>query len=118
MMDKYLGILRNLKRLAPLALCGIVLSGCSSFQSTPAIRPPLAANGCKPAAAVDNNKAGMTLYNERRMDAAKEKFSAAVTEGPKCAEAHYNLGLTLNYMGAKDEAREHFLEAANLAPGN
>ncbi len=29
-----------------------------------------------------------------------------------------NFGLALNYMGAKDEAREHFIEAANLAPGN
>ncbi len=62
--------------------------------------------------------AGMALYKERRMEDAKAKFLAAVAEGPKCAEAHYNLGLTLSYLGAKDEAREHFLEAANLAPGN
>ena len=38
--------------------------------------------------------------------------------GPTCAEAHYNLGLSLSYLGAKDEAREHFIQAADLAPGN
>ena len=60
----------------------------------------------------------MALYKEHRLEEAKVKFLAAVSDGPKCAEAHYNLGLALSYLGAKDEARGHFLEAANLAPGN
>src|SRR2546427_12541616 len=42
----------------------------------------------------------------------------AVSEGPKCAEAHYNLGNTLWYLGEKEEARTHLLKAADLAPGN
>jgi tetratricopeptide (TPR) repeat protein len=60
----------------------------------------------------------MTLYNARRFDAAKLKFTEAIVNGPTCAEAHYNLGLSLSYLGAKDEAREHFIQAADLAPGN
>jgi len=60
----------------------------------------------------------MALYKEGRYEAAKEKFTEAVTLGPACAEAHYNLGLSLSYLGEKDDARQHFIEAANLAPGN
>jgi tetratricopeptide (TPR) repeat protein len=88
------------------------------FSKPPAVRPPLAATACKPSSVIKTNQAGMTLYNERQFEAAKEKFTAAVSEGPKCAEAHYNLGLSLSYLGAKEEARLHFIEAANLAPGN
>lgn len=116
--DKYLGM--NMMRItqSAFACLFLTLGGCSYFHAAPALRPALPTNGCKPAAVVDSNKAGIARYNERRMEAAKEKFLAAVEQGPKCAEAHYNLGLVLNYMGAKDEAREHFIEAANLAPGN
>jgi tetratricopeptide (TPR) repeat protein len=60
----------------------------------------------------------MALYNEGRFEAAKEKFMEVVTLAPTCAEAHYNLGLSLSSLGAKDDARQHFMEAANLAPGN
>jgi tetratricopeptide (TPR) repeat protein len=71
-----------------------------------------------PSTVSRHNQAGIALYKQRRLEAAKTEFLAAVTEGPKCAEAHYNLGLALTYLGEKGEAREHFLEAANLAPGN
>ena len=101
-----------------LTVLALWCTGCSALSSPPALRPALAANGCKPSAVTKNNQAGIALYNERRFEAAKAKFDEAVTAGPKCAEAHYNLGLALNYLGAKEEAREHFLEAANLAPGN
>ena len=37
---------------------------------------------------------------------------------PTSAEAHYNLGLALFALGESDQAREHFIEAANLAPGD
>lgn len=94
------------------------LAACSMLNPPPALRPALPANTCKPAAVAQHNQAGMALYKERRLEAAKSEFLAAVAEGPKCAEAHYNLGLTLTYLGSKEEAREHFLEAANLAPGN
>jgi len=94
------------------------LAACSMLNPPPALRPALPANTCKPPAVSQHNQTGMALYKERRLEAAKSEFLAAVAEGPKCAEAHYNLGLTLTYLGSKEEAREHFLEAANLAPGN
>jgi tetratricopeptide (TPR) repeat protein len=100
-----------------LVLVG-TLAACSVLNPPPALRPALPANTCKPPGVSQHNQIGMAHYKERRLEAAKSEFLAAVAEGPKCAEAHYNLGLTLTYLGAKDEAREHFLEAANLAPGN
>jgi tetratricopeptide (TPR) repeat protein len=103
-------------RLLLLGAIVVVCGACSA--SKPAVRAPLSAVACKPTSVVQNNQAGMALYNERRFDAAKEKFVEAVTIGPSCAEAHYNLGLSLSNLGAKDEARQHFIEAANLAPGN
>jgi Flp pilus assembly protein TadD len=96
----------------------VAITACSTLSPPPAIRPPLSASLCKPSSVAQNNQAGITLYNERRFEAAKEKFSQAVADGPKCAEAHYNLGLSLSYLGAKEDAREHFLVAADLAPGN
>jgi len=106
-----------------LSVCSSLLltamtSGCALFNSSPGLRSPLPANGCQPLSVVQYNQAGLALYNERRPEEAKAKFLAAVAEGPKCAEAHYNLGLTLSSLGAKEEARHHFIEAANLAPGH
>ena len=94
------------------------MSACSLFTSAPTIRPPISAVGCKPLLVVTDNQAGMTLYNEKRFEAAKAKFIEAASNGPTCAEAHYNLGLALSQLGEKEEAHQQFLEAANLAPGN
>jgi len=99
-------------------MLAIACSACSILNPPPALRPPLPANGCKPSIVSQRNQAGIALYKERRLEAAKAEFLAAVANGPKCAEAHYNLGLALTYLGEKEEAKEHFLEAANLAPGN
>ena len=82
------------------------------------LRPTLAANNCQPLSVTQHNLTGAAHYKERRLEPARNEFLIAVEEGPKCAEAHYNLGLTLTYLGEKDEARKHFIEAADLAPGN
>ncbi len=47
-----------------------------------------------------------------------QHFEAAVKASPTLAEAHYNLGMVFYTMGAEGEANPHFMEAANLAPGN
>ena len=96
----------------------VLLSACTMLNPPPVLRPPLAANSCKPTSVAQHNQTGTAFYKQSRLEEAKIEFLAAVADGPKCAEAHYNLGLTLSYLGAKDEARDHFMEAANLAPGN
>ena len=96
----------------------LALSGCSFFNPPSPLRPTLPANNCQPLSVTKHNLAGIAHYKEQRLEPAKAEFLTAVEEGPTCAEAHYNLGLALNYLGEKEEARKHFIEAANLAPGN
>src|SRR6266508_356411 len=111
-------VLFTVARNAYALLLAVAVWGCSTFNPPPPLRPTLPANGCKPPSAAQHNLAGMAHYKERRLEPAKAEFLMAVSDGPKCAEAHYNLGLALTYLGEKEEARKHFLEAANLAPGN
>ena len=99
-------------------LAVLAVSGCTWLNPPTSLRPTLPANNCQPPSAAKHNLAGMAHYKDRRLEPAKEEFLIAVEEGPTCAETHYNLGLTLSYLGEKDEARKHFMEAANLAPGN
>jgi tetratricopeptide (TPR) repeat protein len=99
-------------------LAVLAVSGCSILNPQPQLRPALPANNCKPLSVSQHNSAGMAHYKARRLEPAKDEFQIAVVEGPTCAEAHYNLGLALNYLGEREEARKHFIEAANLAPGN
>ena len=47
---------------------------------------------------------------------AKRQFEAAITEYPKYADAHYNLGLLLKEDGYIDEALEYFGRVAKIAP--
>jgi tetratricopeptide (TPR) repeat protein len=57
-------------------------------------------------------------YQGKQFDEAKQYFSQAVTEAPQSGPAHYNYALALNALGQAEEARKHFIEAANLAPGD
>jgi len=99
-------------------LAVLAVSRCSILNPPPPLRPAIPTNGCQPASVTQHNLAGMTHYKERRFEPAKAEFLSAVSDGPKCAEAHYNLGLALWYLEEKEVARQHFLEAATLAPGN
>jgi len=100
-------------------LCVVLaLSGCAILNPRPPLRPTLAAPHCKPPSAIQHNLAGIAHYQAQRLEPARDEFLIAVKEGPRCAEVHYNLGLALTYLGEKDEARKHFIEAADLAPGH
>lgn len=101
-----------------LLLVGLAVWGCSILNPPSPLRPTLPASKCQPLSVAQHNLAGMAHYKERRLEPAKEEFLIAVAEGPQCAEAHYNLGLALTYLGEREEARRHFIEAADLAPGN
>ena len=58
------------------------------------------------------------MFSEGKIDLAGNAFQAALAEDPNMAEAHYNLALTLSSRGIREEAEQHFIEAANLAPGH
>ena len=99
-------------------LAVLAVSGCSILNPSSPLRPTLPANNCQPLSVSQHSLTGIAHYKERRFEPAKTEFLIAVEEGPKCAEAHYNLGLALWYLEEKEEAHKQFIEAANLAPGN
>lgn len=98
-------------------LIGLTLGGCATGDKrtleTALSAPPKAA----PAAAAANEE-GIKLFYARQWEAAKGKFEEAIKVQPTLAEAHYNLGLVYDALRNDREARKHFVEAANLAPGN
>lgn len=61
---------------------------------------------------------GTQAFNAKQFEAAKKYFEHAVSVAPQSGQAHYNYALALNALGNLDLARQHFLEAANLAPGD
>jgi tetratricopeptide (TPR) repeat protein len=49
---------------------------------------------------------------------AEEHFRAVLASNEACAEAHHGLGLMLDAMGRREEARQHLERAATLEPAN
>ena len=92
------------------------LAGCSSQPSK--IRTVLGApSGTKPAVATQLEK-GNVLFASSDFAGAEQAFRQAIAADSTLAEAHYNLALTLDREGNRAEAKKHYIEAANLAPGN
>ncbi|MGH7206410.1 MAG: tetratricopeptide repeat protein [Nitrospiraceae bacterium] len=101
--------------LTSLVLC--VLPACSSTEK-PKLRLPLPVSSSVPQAVITASQLGTRAYEGGQYQEAKTQFELAVAGAPNSAESHYNLGLALFALGETDQAREHFMEAANLAPGN
>jgi len=106
---KYLSVLG-----AVFLLVGAV--ACFKSKGTPLV--PLALEfGVKPQAVMLTEQ-GTQAYQAREFDDAKNYFSQAVAAAPQSGPAHYNYALALNVLGDKEQARQQFMEAANLAPGD
>ena len=80
--------------------------------------PTLSPPGGTSAEALASVKEGNRLFAAGRWGAAKTQYELALQAQPGLAEAHYNLALVLDQMGDKAQARAHYIEAANLAPGH
>ena len=97
------------------AVCSVAL-GCSSQSAKiGGVLPP--PTGTTPAAATQIEK-GNALFTSRDFTGAEAAFRQAIVVDAGSAEAHYNLALTLDRTGHQAEAKKHYIEAANLAPGN
>jgi Tfp pilus assembly protein PilF len=98
------------------ALVGI---GACSSKPKPRVFAPLALvdGGVKPQA-IAATEQGTQAYQAKQFEEAKKYFEQAVTVAPQSGQAHYNFALALNALGDTEAARQHFLEAANLAPGD
>lgn len=89
---------------------------CSKNKAKPLV--PLALEpGVKPQAVILTEQ-GTQAYQARQFDEAKKYFSQAMDLAPQSGPAHYNVALALNALGDTEQARQQFLEAANLAPGD
>src|SRR6476659_9217375 len=101
--------------LLTVIFCALALE-CSNKSGTQrnVLSAPL---GTKPEAEAKVEK-GNTLSASRDFEGAEQAFRQAIVADAGLAEAHYNLALTLDRAGRKDEAKKHYIEAANLAPGN
>jgi len=76
----------------------------------------LTALDAEPGAAENNE--GVGHYKEGHWEISAKHFREAIAAGPKLAEAHYNLALTLDKVGDHGGATQHFGEALELAPDN
>lgn len=107
-----------MRRILAVAAVGMALLGCASAgpgrAKVETLTPPA---GTAPAA-VKAMEEGNRLYAAKQWAEAKAQYEAAIAASPNLAEAHYNLGLTFDRLGDKPKAKKHYLEAANLAPGD
>lgn len=94
-----------------------VLFSCVGDPEPPP-QPTLNAPGGSNPAAVTALNEGNQRFAEGRWGAAKVQFERAMMAQPDLAEAHYNLALALERLGDHEQARQHYIEAANLAPGH
>ena len=99
---------------AVLLLVGV--AACSKEKAKPLV--PLALEPGVKVQAVTLNEQGTQAYQGRQFEEAKNYFSQAIAAAPQSGQAHYNYALALNALGDTEQARQHFMEAANLAPGD
>ena len=100
-----------------ISLIGIwFLVACASPMSKP-LTVLQAPAGVSPAVAAQLDR-GNALFTAQKWAEAEQAFRQTIAAEPSLAEAHYNLATTLDRAGKKAEAKKHYMEAANLAPGN
>lgn len=97
-------------------LLTILLAGCAAERQVPieTLRAPAGTTASLTAAM----ERGNSQFAVQDWSGAKDTYAAIIRTDPSLAEAHYNLALTLDRLGDKAEARKHYVQAANLAPGN
>lgn len=92
--------------------------GCSSKpKAKPLVPLALVDGGVKPQA-ITLTEQGTQAYQAKQFEEAKTLFGQAMAAAPQSGQAHYNYALALNALGDAETARQHFIEAANLAPGD
>ena len=103
-------------RMYWIVLIGLLLTHCATGKTTQSrtLDPPA---GTKPAALAAMEE-GNRQFAQRQWEGAKAQYQAAIAAQPTLAEAHYNLAVVYDILRDDATARHHYIEAANLAPGN
>ncbi len=94
----------------------LFLPACTHSKPKPLV--PLELDSGASAQAVALNTQGAQAFKGGHLAEAKNYFAQGIKAVPDSGQAHYNYALTLNALGETDAARQHFIEAANLAPGD
>jgi Tfp pilus assembly protein PilF len=108
---------KNIQRLTILVVV-LVLVGVTACSQKRKPLVPLALDGEAKSQATALTEQGTQAYQAKQYEEAKRYFEQAVAEVPQSGPAHYNYALALNALGDSEVARQHFLEAANLSPGD
>jgi Flp pilus assembly protein TadD len=108
---------RNLQRLAILGLV-LALVGVTACSQKRKPLVPLALDAELKSQATALTEQGTQAYQAHQYQEAKQYFEQAVAAAPQSGPAHYNYALALNALGDSDVARQHFLQAADLSPGD
>lgn len=98
-----------------IALVLVGMTACSQKRK-PLV--PLALDGEVQSQATTLTEQGTQAYQAQQYDEAKRYFEQAVAAAPQSGPAHYNYALALNALGDSEVARQHFLQAADLSPGD
>lgn len=107
-----------MKQIVVLGVIVALLGTTACFsKQKPLVPLALAGADAKPQAVLLTEQ-GTQAYTAKQFEEARKLFEQAVSIVPQSGQAHYNYALTLNALGKQDVARQHFLEAANLAPGD
>lgn len=92
------------------------VGACSHAKPKPLV-PLELAFGAK-ADTIALNSQATQAFLVGQMAEAKNLFAKVVAAVPDSGQAHYNYALSLNALGQTDQARQEFITAANLAPGD
>ncbi len=107
-----------MKYVSWLGVVLLLISAAACAQNKVKPLVPLALEaGVKPQALTFTEQ-GTQAYQGKQFEDAKNYFVQAMAAAPQSGQAHYNYALALNALGDTEQARQHFLEAANLAPGD
>ena len=114
--------MKRLMRCVSILLVVVTMTtagvACSSKpKAKPLVPLALTDGGVKPQA-ITLTEQGTQAYQAKQFEQAKGFFAQAMEAAPQSGQAHYNYALALNALGDSETARQHFLEAANLSPGD
>lgn len=101
--------------MAVLLIVGV--TACASKPKAKPLVPLVLATGATPQA-LTLTEQGTKAYQSGQFAEARTAFAQAVASAPQSGQAHYNLAIALNKLGESEESHKHFIEAANLAPGD
>ena len=103
-------------RLSVSMLIMLTMVSCAKPKAKPLVPLSLGA-GAAPQATTLTQR-GTEAFLSKQFADAKTFFDQAMKAAPDSGAAHYNFALALNAVGETERAHQHFIEAANLAPGD